>query len=74
MTPHGNYEKITKTNENPQYWSKGGIMGTYQKKSTETCVLKPILVGEKKIFFFDLMSFFGRTSDFRARVTGGGGI
>ena len=26
-------------------------MGTYEKKSTDTCVLKPILVGEKKIFF-----------------------
>ena len=23
-------------------------MGTYQKKSTETCVLKPILIGKKK--------------------------
>ena len=26
-------------------------MSTYQKKSTETCVLKPILVGEKFFFF-----------------------
>ena len=58
-------KKKTKTNKIPQYWSKGGIMGRYQKKSTETYVLKPILDGEKNFSFFDLRSFFGGTSDFQ---------
>ena len=70
--PHGNYEQKTKTNENPQYWSKGGIMGTYQKNFTETWILKPIMHGDKKkkilnfqiwkqIFFQILPNFTIRT-------------
>ena len=48
--------------KNPQYWCKGGYKWAQIKKNlTETCVLKPIMVGEINYFFM----IWGHFSDER---------